>query len=61
MVQTIINFAYRGAAAVDFAAHALELYKAAHIFGIETLRVSRFTYAASTGQTLVYGKRVSSS
>ena len=48
IVRMIIDFAYRGAAAVDLAAHALELYDAAHIFDIKTLRVSRCALVAST-------------
>ena len=43
IVQTIIDFAYRDAAAVYLAAHALKLYDAAHKLGIEALRVSRFS------------------
>ena len=40
IVQMLIDFAYQGAAAIDLAAHAIELYDAARILGIETLRVS---------------------
>ena len=43
IVQMIIDFAYRGAAAVNLATHTLELYDAAQIFGIEMLRVSRIS------------------
>ena len=61
IVQAIIDFAYRGAAAVDLAAYAFELYDAARIFGIKTLHVSRFTLAASTERAFVYRQRVPSS
>ena len=40
-VQAVIEFAYRGIAAVNLGTRVLDVYYAANIFGMKTLCVSR--------------------